>query len=284
MIRFFLTFAMIFTIFLPGCADSDNRSLTDARINIYKNKIAEDPASFLNHNNLAQNYIQKGRESGDTDYFEKAEEALQKSLKLNKNNYVATVLLAKTYISMHKFHDALFFADSAINKKPDTSAAYGIMGDAYLELGEIKKAENAYYKMHELKSNLDSYSRISNLELLKGNAENAIEAMKLAYESGLEESRPRENIAWTQVMLGLSYFDNNVYEEAEEHYKKALEIDNNYYLALEHMAEVKAATGYYKDARILYKKAIGIKPDKQFYSALQNVYKATMNIEDNSGI
>ena len=275
--RFFLIYATIFTIFLTGCTDSYKKNLTDARINLYKNKVKEDPASYLNHSKLAQIYIQKGRESGNTDYFEKAEETILESLKLHNNNYVAMVLLAKTYISMHRFHDALLFADSAINMKPDTSIAYGILGDAYLELGEINKAENAYRKMHELKSNLDSFSRISNLELVKGNTENAIEAMKQAYESGLTESRPKENIAWTQVMLGLIYFNNAVYEEAEKHYKKALEIDNNYYLALEHMAEVKAATGNYRDARILYKKAIAIKPVPEFYYALAKVNEKLLN-------
>ena len=123
---------------------------------------------------------------------------------------------------------------------PELSIAYGILGDAYLELHYLNKAENAYLKMKDLEPSLDSYSRISNLYSHRKNYSKAIKFMNMAYESGLKNSStPKVNLAWTQVMLGSIYLDSGMIEKAENHFLNALEIYDDYYLAEKYLRKIR---------------------------------------------
>ena len=63
--------------------------------------------------------------------------------------------------------------------------------------------------------------------------------MDLAFESGIKSPvTPKENLAWTQVMIGSIYLDSENFIKAETYFNRALEIFDGYYLALEHLEEV----------------------------------------------
>ena len=126
--------------------------------------------------------------------------------------------------------------------------------------------------MLNLSPSLYSYSRISHVKDLIGDMEGAIQAMGKAIEEGINANLPTENIAWAKVILGSLSFNKGDLKEAEKHYKEALGVLHNYYLALEHLAEVNAVLGNYKEAVNLYKKVLGINPNPQFYVALGDVY------------
>jgi len=234
-----------FMIFPLACKESENKSEknhsnpTDVKIKYYKSKIDREPTNYSNYDNLAQSYIQKARETGETSYYSQAQKTVGKSLEINPNNYVGTVLLAKTEIAKHKFKNALEHAKRAVELKPERSVAYGILGDAFLELKETGKAEESYEKMLDINPNMDSYSRIANLKFEQGKYAEAVEYMKLAYDSGAENSSvPKENLAWAQFMIGSYYLETGNLNKAEIHFKRSLDIFDNYYLTVEHLAEL----------------------------------------------
>lgn len=276
--RLLIVFFLISIILPIACFENtknpqnEEASLIDAKIKLYKKKIDQDPSNYINYNNLAQLYLQKARETGDSILYKKAEDTINKSLNKTSDNYIATVLASKIAISNHEFSKALEYAERAASLKPDNSITYAVLGDAYLELGEIKKAETAYLKMHELNSNLDSYSRISRVNFLLGNTVEAVGMMEKAYTSGQKSSMPKENIAWTQVMLGLYSFNQGDFEKAEKHYLRSMAILNDYYLGLEHLAELNARKGDLKEAEKQYLKVIKSNPAPEFYAALSDVY------------
>ena len=240
---FFLTAALLILSTSPKNsrenAEDKKYNLADAKIKLYKTKAARDPSDYRNYNNLAQNYIQKARETGELDYYLEAKKAAEKSLEINPRNYNGTILYSKTKMAGHEFKKALEYAKRAVELKPDRSAAYGILGDAYLELGNTKSAEAAYVKMTELKPGLDSYSRISILYAYLGNYGKATEYMQKAYESGIKNNTlPPENLAWTQLMIGINCLDAGNYDEAEKYFENSLEIQSDYFLALEQLKVV----------------------------------------------
>jgi len=250
------------------------KSKTDEKIEFYRHKTEADPGAYAYHNRLAQVYIQKARETGNTDYYQSARSALSDSLKSNPKNYIGIVYMAMLNIAEHNFKQALEYAILATELKPNNSYAYGVLGDAYLDLGEIEKAENAYIKMVELKPGLDSYSRLSNLRVVKGDTGGAIESMEKAYESGLKDARTsKENLAWTRVMVGAIYLNSGELDQAERYFQSSLEIMPDYYLALEHLAEVNAIRGNYEEAASLYKWVLNLNPAPEFYLALAGVYE-----------
>src|SRR5574341_1333449 len=105
-------------------------SKTDNQIIYYQARIKRAPNKYYNYTKLGEAYIQKGRETGDTAYYSKAEETLKKALELYPDNYTAVVYLGFVNLSKHEFQAVLPYAKKAIELKPENSYAYGILGDA----------------------------------------------------------------------------------------------------------------------------------------------------------
>lgn len=241
---------------------------TESKIRALEEEIIKLPYDYSSLTSLGEAYIQRARETGDAEYNDKAELALKKAIELNKDNYLAYVLLGRVCSYRHEFRETLDYAIKAINIKPEQSIAFGILGDAYMELGEYDKAGKAYEFMQSLRPGFDSYSRISYIKELTGDAESAIQLMQMAIEDGLRRNLPRENIAWAHVILGSLYFNKGDLNQAEKYYREALNISTDYYLALEHIAEINARKGNYEEAVKLYKKVISLNPKGEFYKAL----------------
>ena len=90
---------------------------------------------------LGDALIRKARETGDPSYFNRAEEALKKSLDINPNNAGAMRHLAYVFYSRHEFEPAAVHARKAIEMDSTDGDSYGILGDALMETGEYEKAE-----------------------------------------------------------------------------------------------------------------------------------------------
>lgn len=252
---------------------------TDRVIGFYLARIKLDPDSYFNYTKLGEAYIQKARETGDTAYYDRAEETLKRALELYPGGYATLVFLGQVNSSKHDFHNALEYAKRAVELKPEDSYAYGILGDAYIELGEYDRAEDAYERMLSLKPDFYSYSRLSHIKELRGDIEEAIEAMKRAVEEGKRQNLPKENIAWALYILGEIYFNQGNLKEAEEQYGASLKTHDDYY-SIAGLAKVRAAKENYREAIELYKKAIGIIPLPVFVSSLGDIYDKTGNGEE----
>ena len=276
-----------YVIFLYSCNDptkeivknSSNRSgeniqvsETDTLINFYRNKTKRNPYNYFNYNKLGEAYIRKARETGQLSYYDKAEEFLNYALELNSNNYPSYIYLGQVSSSRHDFAQTLIHAQKAIEINDIEASAYGIMGDAYIELGKYEKAKNAYEKMAKLEPSLFSLSRLSHIKDITGDTEGSINDMKKSISYGIRHRLPKENIAWAEVILGSIYFNKSDLKNAEIHYKKSLSFLKNYYLALEHIAELNAVKGNYKISIKVYNRVLEINPNPDFYIALAGVF------------
>ena len=85
---------------------------------------------------LGDAYIQKARETGDLSYLTLAEKALRKSLEIGARQCRrrAPPRLC-VLVHAHEFGEAAAQALKAIALDPEDGDAYGVLGDAYLELG-----------------------------------------------------------------------------------------------------------------------------------------------------
>ncbi|MER3447287.1 MAG: hypothetical protein C4291_10785 [Candidatus Dadabacteria bacterium] len=296
--RLILLIIAFHLIFISACSDSKKEKAqnenqyseqlhvnkTDITIRSYQEQIKRDPNNYSGYMRLGESYIQKARETGDIAYYNKAEEVLKKALELNPDDYPTVVYLGQVSASKHEFRAALPYAQKAIQMKPEQSYAYGILGDAYAELGEYDKAERAYEAMLTIRPSFYSYSRISYIKELRGDIRGAIEAMENAIHQGriysIRYGQSAENVAWAQFMLGELYFKTGDMKKAEEQYRASLKTYDNYYYALAGLAKVKAVEKNYGEAIELYKKAIGVIPLPLFVSSLGDVYKKTGKIQE----
>lgn len=244
----------------------------DRSIRLHQQMLQRNPRDARTYYRLGDAYIQKARESGDVTYFDLAEQALRKALEIQPRYSDALRHLAFALYSRHDFEGAAREAERAITLNPTDSHAYGILGDAYLEVGKYDQAAETYQKMVQLGGGLYSYSRRSGLKSLRGDAEGAIEDLKRAIKEGRGSGQPRESVAWAQWQLGSDYFALGNLPEAEAQYLEALKTYPNYYRASAGLAQVHAAQQKYPEAIELYQKAIAIIPLPEYATALGDVY------------
>jgi tetratricopeptide (TPR) repeat protein len=221
---------------------------------------------------LGDVYIQKARESGDLSYIHLAEKALQACLEIAPEHSGATRHLAYALYMRHAFAEATAQAKRAVALDPTDSHAYGILGDAYLEVGQYEEAATTYRRMVDLQGDLYAYSRLAGLKSLHGDVESAVADLERAIALGQAQERPRESIAWAMWQLGNEHLALGRLTAAESRYQEALQTFPGYYRALAGLAQVRAAKQRFPEAIELYQKALAIIPLPEYAAALGDLY------------
>jgi tetratricopeptide (TPR) repeat protein len=221
---------------------------------------------------LGDAYIQKARESGDLTYIQLAEKTLQKCLEIAPAHGGAARHLAYALYMRHAFDEAIVQATKAVALDPTDSHAYGILGDAHLEVGNYEEAAQTYQRMVQLQEDLYAYSRLSALKSLQGDTDGAIAALERAIQLGQAQARPAESLAWARWQLGNEHLARGDLSAAESHYLTSLETFPGYYRASAGLAQVRAAQRRYPEAIALYQQAMAVVPLPEYASALGDVY------------
>jgi tetratricopeptide (TPR) repeat protein len=246
---------------------------TDSQISYYQQLIKRNPRNGKAFYGLGDALIRKARETGDPNYFNRAEEALKRSLEIAPKNAGAMRHLAYVFYSRHKFEPAAVHAGKAIEMDSRDGDSYGILGDALMETGEYQKADEAYRKMMQLEENLYSYSRRAGLKSMRGDSSGAMADLEHAVAAGKAAKQPAESIAWAEWQLGSDHFTLGQLATAESFYRQSLETYPNYYRALAGLAQVRAAQKKYDEAIDLYRRAVAILPMPEYIAALGDVYR-----------
>src|SRR5215813_13794514 len=113
-------------------------STPDRVIQVQQRRLQRNPYDAASYHRLGEAYIQKGRENGDMSYFDLAEQALRKSIELAPANPGAVRHLAFVFSSRHDFEQAVVQATRALELDPSDGDAYGVLGNALLELGKYE--------------------------------------------------------------------------------------------------------------------------------------------------
>ena len=255
----------------PGTGWGQDMS-PDQAIRLSQHMLQRHPQDARAYYRLGDAYIQKARESGDITYVTLAEQALRKALDLAPRFSGAARHLAYVFYYRHAFEAAAAQAARAIELDTGDSHAYGILGDAYLEVGKYEQAQQAYQQMMQLQGDLYAYSRLAGLKSLRGDTAGALEDLERAVHEGQTHGRPQESIAWVQWQLGSEHFALGHVQEAETQYLAALTSYPSYYRALAGLAQVRVAQQRYPEAITLYQQAIGIIPLPDYAGALGDVY------------
>jgi tetratricopeptide (TPR) repeat protein len=246
---------------------------TDSQISYYQQLIKRNPRNGKAFYGLGDALIRKARETGDPNYFNRAEEALKRSLEIAPKNAGAMRHLAYVFYSRHEFEPAAVHAGKAIEMDSRDGDSYGILGDALMETGEYQKADEAYRKMMQLEESLYSYSRRAGLKSMRGDSSGAMADLEHAVAAGKAAKQPAESIAWAEWQLGSDHFTLGQLATAESFYRQSLETYPNYYRALAGLAQVRAAQKKYDEAIDLYRRAVAILPMPEYIAVLGDVYR-----------
>lgn len=244
----------------------------------YRDEILKRPDLVKNYIELAQLFLQEARVTGnDAEYIPKAKYLLEEALSRDPENFEAIVTKGSMLLTMHQFQEAKRLLEKAIGQNPHHALAYGVLCDAYVELGEYDEAVKACDKMLSIRPDLRSYSRASYLRELHGDLRGAREAMRLACNAGVHG---QENRAWALYYLGKLFLEEGKLDTATYILNGILEERPNYAFALSGLALVKSAQGEYGEAIKLLTRAYEETPEHLFLEQLADIYRATGRIED----
>jgi tetratricopeptide (TPR) repeat protein len=243
-----------------------------------QNLIEREPAGAKGYNLLAAAYMQKARETGDFSLNAKAEEALARAEQFEPGGYDTLKLRVKLLLTYHRFGEALEAARRAEALNPRDHDNYGAMTDALVELGDYDAAVAAAQTMVDLRPDTASYSRVSYLRELHGDAKGAVDAMRMAVESAGPQDP--EGVAWCRVHLGDLLARDGKPAEAEREYDHALFVFPEYHLALAAKARARLAAGDTEAAEQFYRRAIERVPLPDYAAALGDLFTKLGRAED----
>jgi tetratricopeptide (TPR) repeat protein len=232
--------------------------------------IESNPKDYKSKLALAQAYIQEARVTGDHAYYDKAAlELLDDVIKNEPKNFEALCCKATVLLSQHHFSEGLKIAQAALPVNPNNAFIYGIMCDAYVELGNYPEAVNMADKMVSIRPDIRSYSRVSYLREIHGDLPGAIQAMKLAVSAGYPGLEQTE---WARVTLGHLYENAGQPDSASFQYHVALQERPDYPFAVAGLGRIEAAKGNYRQAIIYLEKAKSLITEFSFADELTDVY------------
>jgi tetratricopeptide (TPR) repeat protein len=248
----------------------------DAAISFLENRVQSDPDDFVAQNQLASRYLDLLRVTGDDACLAKARRAAEASVasgvpELNTGGLAA---LARVQLASHQFAAARDTAKKLRELAPRKIFSFGILGDALLELGDYNEAAQAYEELARGDENkIDIETRLARLALVRGEPGAAREHFNnaLAATKELTTSTPALP-AWCWVQLGQLSFSGGDWENADKQYQAALAALPDYWAALDHVAELRAAQQKYGEAIALYEKVIARVPRPELCQALGDLY------------
>jgi tetratricopeptide (TPR) repeat protein len=229
-------------------------------------------ASLLDETGRAQNYLEKVVKLSPTNIeaasllasvynrqrnYQKAASTYQKVVELDGSLADAHYQLGIINLRLGKYREAIAPLQKAVELNPDYKDAYFYTGNAYKELKEVAKAVEAYENYLNLKPKdpWEGYYRLGLCRLELKQFEEAIAALNEAAKEKPEDIK-------TNYYLAQAYDQANQYEKAEETYKLLAQISpeeaDRYYKAILFMYD---KAGVHEKAIEAAKSIIKLKPD-----------------------
>lgn len=247
---------------------------TVAALTLFQDKIKQNPADAVSYTILAQLYLRQARETGDVALIQRAETAVQQALSLVPDYTLAQLSLAAAHYAQHEFRETLAIAQPIYLSDPDNIQALILIGDAQLALGQYEEVTAVYQTLAE-ESSAPVLARLAHQAELTGQPEEALRLMEQAAWQAWRSGQTGEGMAWYLLRLGDLHFNVGEVKTAEAHYSTALQLLDDYYLALAALGKVTAAQGHYVEAIDYYERAIAIIPQPDFLAALGDLYAIT---------
>jgi tetratricopeptide (TPR) repeat protein len=244
----------------------------DAQIDALQDRLRAVPDDWRGYASLGLAYVSQARVTGDPTLYPKAERALARSLRINGTDNVDGLLgLGALALARHGFSVALGYGRRAARLDPYDADAYGVIGDALLELGRYDRAFDAFQTMVDTRPGLPAYARASYARELLGDVAGARRAMELAFDAA---GTPGDR-AWAAHQLGELAFGSGEVASAARWYRRGLDLEPSYVPNLAGLAKVAWARGDVDLAIERYRQVVARYPSPEHVVALVDLYRIT---------
>lgn len=242
----------------------------DESIKLFDARTSANPNDAQSWRYLGELYEQKAGESGDLEFYARAEDALRTSLKLQPANDRAKTSLAAVLCSRHKFAEGLTLISDVAKRQPKNPDVLAILGDASLESGRYGEAEAIYLDLVRLAEIPPVLSRLANLRDQQGKSDEALALMKKAVEQVRSKGDEKE-VAWYVGRLAEITLLSGRIDEAESLYRSIPKGVDPFHDATFALGRIQEGRGRLDEAGVQYRKAIEIGADPHMLIALADL-------------
>ncbi|MEA2499068.1 MAG: hypothetical protein QOH26_1473, partial [Actinomycetota bacterium] len=225
------------------------------------------------HAQLGLRYLQRSRNEADPSSLPRGESALRRSLELQPNdNLFAFVGMASLSNARHDFSGSVKWSRRAIETNPYSASAYGLLGDALFELGDVDGAAAAYQDMVDRRPDVASYVRSSYTLQYQNRTRAAIAAMKLALQAAGPSG---ETAAYVRHQFGDIYAGLHDHREAARQNRIGIAVAPGFIPPTVGVAESYIARGRLGRAIEIMERAADELPTLEYIGKLGDLYAAT---------
>lgn len=231
-------------------------------------RIAPEDADAFAQLGLA--YVTQARVTADPSWYPKAHEALAISRRLDPENVTGLLGRGVLALGRHDFAAALRLGREAHRLDPYEADAFGVIGDALVELGRYDEAFSSFQTMVDTKPELASYARVSYARELLGDVPGAIGAMRLAFDAAGSLS----DAAWAAHQLGELEYNRGRIDAAQGWYERGLALDPEFVPNAAGLGKVAWARDDIDRATERYAEVVATYPTVEYVAALRDLYAA----------
>lgn len=250
-----LTGALLFTVFGVAAAPAPA-----AGRETLQDRLKRLPDDHRGWARLGVQYVDQARISGDPSYYAKAEGALDKAARLSPRDDAVLTGQATLAAGRHEFAEAERLAERALDVNAYSAAAYGVLADARVQLGDLRGAREAVERMLDLRPGVASFARASYAAELRGDLDGARRYLQYAHE----DARVPADLAYARHQLGELALHAHDFATADRWYARALEADPGYTPALAGRARAAALDGRLDEALTRYEGVVRRLPLPQY--------------------
>lgn len=257
---------------LPLVQGTSRQDLDDAELRA-RARLAVDEADAPAAIRLAEVLLRKARVETNAGHAIEAERVLRTVLKAEPGEYSALKVLGAVYLSQHRFAEAVDVAKRAIAVNDRDAWNYGVLGDAYLELGHYEGAFEAFDTMVRLRPDAASYARVAYAHELQGRLGEALRHMQMAAEA--TGAHDPESLAWHHAQVGNILFHMGRVDAASREFARAQHAFPGHPYARAGMARVAAARGDYTRALGMYRTLLEEAPTPELAAGVGDLLART---------
>ncbi|SEG56153.1 Tetratricopeptide repeat-containing protein [Nonomuraea solani] len=253
--------AMLFTIFsFTATPAAPSPAAEQPSRETLQERLKRVPGDHRGWAELASQYVDQARVTGDPSFYGKAEGALATAAKLNAGDDAVLTSQAALAAGRHEFTEAARLAGRAIDANPYGAAAYGVLADAKTQLGDLRGAQRAVDEMLGLRPGVAAFARASYAAELRGDTDKAREYLEYAHNDAFTPA----DQAYARYYLGELALHAGDLKTAADWYAKALRAYPAYTPALAGQARTAALGGDLNEALDLYDTVVKRLPLPQY--------------------
>lgn len=214
-------------------------------IDLFEQSVIIDPEFALGYAGLGEGYWRQYEVTGDVEYVDLAETALNRANSINEHLAPVQHLFGLLKSGTGEYEESIRSFERALEIDPKYTASYREMANVYNEIGDTDRALDTYQKAIKLKPEYgEGYKDLGVYHLSNGNFDGAIKNFKQVVAITPNNSKSFSN-------LGVAYFYKGDSEKAREMFEKSLELDQNP-LTANNLAGLYFTDEMYQEAADMY--------------------------------